>query len=91
MQTRSAVAPVTWRVIAICSASSSAERRSSASISAPSRRWPACADASVRSAGQDLGKSTDGGKTWTYTLQEGLKYEDGSPIKAQDVAYAVLR
>ena len=39
----------------------------------------------------DLGKSSDGGKTWTYTLQDGLKYEDGSPIKSQDVAYAVLR
>jgi peptide/nickel transport system substrate-binding protein len=39
----------------------------------------------------DLGKSSDGGKTWTYTLQKGLKFEDGSPITAKDVAYAVLR
>jgi len=39
----------------------------------------------------DLGKSSDGGKTWTYTLQEGLKFEDGSPITSKDVAYAVLR
>ncbi len=39
----------------------------------------------------DLGKSSDGGKTWTYTLQQGLKYEDGSEITAQDVKYAVLR
>ena len=39
----------------------------------------------------DLGKSSDGGKTWTYTLQKGLKFEDGSPITSKDVAYAVLR
>ena len=39
----------------------------------------------------DLGKSSDGGKTWTYTLQDGLKFEDGSPITSKDVAYAVLR
>ena len=39
----------------------------------------------------DLGKSSDGGKTWTYTLQQGLKFEDGSPITSKDVEYAVLR
>ena len=39
----------------------------------------------------DLGKSSDGGKTWTYTLQKGLKFEDGSPITSKDVAYGVLR
>ena len=39
----------------------------------------------------DLGKSSDGGKTWTYTLKDGLKYEDGSAITAADVKYAVLR
>ncbi len=39
----------------------------------------------------DLGKSSDGGKTWTYTLQKGLKYEDGSPITSKDIAYAVSR
>lgn len=39
----------------------------------------------------DLGKSSDGGKTWTYTLQSGLKFEDGSPITSKDVAYAVER
>ena len=39
----------------------------------------------------DLGTSSDGGKTWTYTLRDGVKFEDGSPITAQDVKYAVLR
>ncbi len=40
---------------------------------------------------EDLGKPTDGGKTWTYTLREGVKYEDGTPVIAKDVAYAVAR
>lgn len=40
---------------------------------------------------EDLGKSSNGGKTWTYKLKQGLKYEDGSPITSADVKYAVLR
>ncbi|MET0839264.1 MAG: ABC transporter substrate-binding protein [Marmoricola sp.] len=39
----------------------------------------------------DLGKSSDGGKTWTYTIQKGLKMEDGSPITSKEIAYAVSR
>jgi peptide/nickel transport system substrate-binding protein len=39
----------------------------------------------------DLGKSSDGGKTWTYTIQSGLKFEDGTPITSKDIAYAVSR
>jgi peptide/nickel transport system substrate-binding protein len=38
-----------------------------------------------------LGEATDDGKTWTYTLQDGLKFEDGTAITSQDVKYAVLR
>ncbi|MGC5341993.1 ABC transporter substrate-binding protein [Streptomyces sp. DT24] len=39
----------------------------------------------------DLGRPSDGGKTWTFTLKKGLSYEDGSPIKAADVKYNVER
>ena len=39
----------------------------------------------------DLGKPSDGGKTWTYTIQQGLKFEDGSPVTTKDIAYAVSR
>ncbi|MCB5165521.1 ABC transporter substrate-binding protein [Streptomyces bambusae] len=39
----------------------------------------------------DLGKPSNGGRTWTFTLKDGLKYEDGSPIKAQDIKYNVER
>lgn len=40
---------------------------------------------------ESLGVPTDGGKTWTYKLRAGVKFEDGTPIKAADVKYAVLR
>ncbi|MEV6249827.1 ABC transporter substrate-binding protein [Streptomyces sp. NPDC051742] len=40
---------------------------------------------------EDLGVSSDGAKTWTFKLKPGLKYEDGTPITAQDVKYNVER
>ncbi|GAA1255048.1 ABC transporter substrate-binding protein [Kitasatospora nipponensis] len=39
----------------------------------------------------DTGKTTDGGKTWTWTLKDNLKFEDGTPITSKDVKYAVER
>jgi peptide/nickel transport system substrate-binding protein len=39
----------------------------------------------------DTGKLSDGGKTWTYTLKSGLKYEDGTPITSKDIKYSVER
>ncbi|MEU3693652.1 ABC transporter substrate-binding protein [Streptomyces narbonensis] len=39
----------------------------------------------------DLGVSSNGAKTWTFKLKPGLKYEDGTPITAQDVKYNVER
>jgi ABC-type dipeptide transport system, periplasmic component len=38
-----------------------------------------------------LGDSTDGGKTWKYTLKPGLRFEDGSPITSRDVKYGIER
>ncbi|AEA26254.1 ABC transporter substrate-binding protein [Pseudonocardia benzenivorans] len=40
---------------------------------------------------ESLGKSSDGGKTWTYTLRKGVKFEDGTPVTSKDVKYAVER
>ncbi|WP_377269567.1 ABC transporter substrate-binding protein [Peterkaempfera sp. SMS 1(5)a] len=39
----------------------------------------------------DTGTTTDGGKTWKFTLKDGLKWEDGSPITSADVKYSVER
>jgi peptide/nickel transport system substrate-binding protein len=40
---------------------------------------------------EKLGEVSDSGKTWTYKLKKGIKFEDGTEVKAKDVAYAVLR
>ncbi|MGH8866626.1 MAG: ABC transporter substrate-binding protein [Actinomycetes bacterium] len=39
----------------------------------------------------DLGQASPDRKTWTFTLKDGLKYEDGSTITAQDVKYGTER
>ncbi|MEV0719862.1 ABC transporter substrate-binding protein [Asanoa sp. NPDC050611] len=40
---------------------------------------------------EGLGVPSDGGKTWTYKLRQGLKFEDGTPITSKDVEYGVSR
>ncbi|MFB7496826.1 ABC transporter substrate-binding protein [Streptomyces sp. NPDC056161] len=39
----------------------------------------------------DSGKSSDGGKTWTFTLKDGVKDEKGNPITSADVRHTVER
>ena len=40
---------------------------------------------------ESLGVPSNDARTWTYTLREGLKFEDGTPITSHDVKYAVMR
>ena len=40
---------------------------------------------------ESAGQSSDGGKTWTYKLRMGVKFDDGTEVKAAYVKYAVLR
>jgi peptide/nickel transport system substrate-binding protein len=40
---------------------------------------------------ESLGRSSDGAKTWTYTLRPGVKFEDGTLVTSKDVKYAVER
>jgi peptide/nickel transport system substrate-binding protein len=37
------------------------------------------------------GEPSDDAKTWTYHLRKGVKYEDGTEVKAKDVMYGVAR
>jgi peptide/nickel transport system substrate-binding protein len=39
----------------------------------------------------DLGKVSADGKTWTFKIKSGLKFEDGTPITTPDIKYAVQR
>jgi peptide/nickel transport system substrate-binding protein len=34
---------------------------------------------------------TNGGKTWAYTLKKGIKFQDGTPVTAQSIKYAIER
>lgn len=39
----------------------------------------------------DVGQVSEDGKTWTFTLRDGLTWEDGSELKCEDVKYGVSR
>ncbi|MFF1453185.1 ABC transporter substrate-binding protein [Streptomyces sp. NPDC058274] len=39
----------------------------------------------------DTGKASNGNKTWTFTLKDGLKWEDGSELTVEDVRHAFER
>jgi peptide/nickel transport system substrate-binding protein len=40
---------------------------------------------------EDLGTKSADGLTWTFKLKQGIKYMDGTPVKAADYAYAIKR
>ncbi len=39
----------------------------------------------------DTGTTTDGGKTWKFTLKDGIKWQDGSAITSADVKWSIER
>ena len=39
----------------------------------------------------DTGTATEGGKVWSFTLKDGVKWEDGSDITCEDVQYGTSR
>ena len=39
----------------------------------------------------DIGTPSEGGKVWSFTLKDGIKFEDGTPITCAEVAYGVSR
>ena len=39
----------------------------------------------------DLGRPNGDNTAWTFTLREGVRYEDGSDVQAEDIAYAIKR
>jgi peptide/nickel transport system substrate-binding protein len=45
----------------------------------------------IPSMAEALPTTSDGGKTYTFTLRSGLKYSDGTPVKASDLTFAIER
>ncbi|MEU9486997.1 ABC transporter substrate-binding protein [Streptomyces decoyicus] len=39
----------------------------------------------------DAGQMSDSGKTWKYTLKDGIKFEDGKPITSKDIRHSIER
>jgi peptide/nickel transport system substrate-binding protein len=45
----------------------------------------------IGDAATDTGTSSDGAKTWTFTLRSGLKWQDGKPVTCEDFKYGASR
>ncbi|GAA3218032.1 hypothetical protein GCM10020256_21660 [Streptomyces thermocoprophilus] len=73
-------------------ASCGTSRATTAVSSSRSRRLPARrARASPPDLATGLAKVSDNGKTYTYTLRDGVTWEDGKPITSKDIKYGIER
>ena len=45
----------------------------------------------VPDAATDIGTPSADAKTWTFTLRDGMKWQDGSPLKCEDFKYGASR
>jgi peptide/nickel transport system substrate-binding protein len=52
---------------------------------------PGATDELVPDLATDLGTVSEDGLSWTFTLREGVRFENGRPITAQDVKYGIQR
>ena len=48
-------------------------------------------DELVPDLAETVGVPSDGGKTFTYKIRKGVKFDDGTTVTSKDVKYAVLR
>ncbi len=39
----------------------------------------------------DLGTQSDGGKTWKFTIRDGVKWQDGQDVSCEDIKYGISR
>src|SRR6478752_8901477 len=52
---------------------------------------PKTSNTPVADLATDTGTSSDGGKVWSFTVKDGVKWEDGQPIKCEDFKYGASR
>jgi peptide/nickel transport system substrate-binding protein len=49
------------------------------------------ASALVADAATDIGTTSNAGKTWTFSLRDGMKWEDGKEVLCEDFKYGISR
>lgn len=52
---------------------------------------PGTPPAVVPDLATDTGKPSEDGKTWTFTLKDGVTFDDGTPITSADIKYGIER
>ena len=60
-------------------------------VAFPINEDPKVSGTPVPDLATDTGTTPDGGKTWTFTLKDGIKWEDGTDITCEDFAYGLSR
>ncbi len=60
-------------------------------LTAYDRAPGAAGSAVVPDLATDTGKASNDNKTWTFTLRDGVTFEDGSAITCEDIKYGVSR
>ena len=60
-------------------------------VAFPSSDDPKVSGTPVADLATDTGTTKDGGKTWSFTLKDGIKWEDGKDITCQDFQYGLSR
>ncbi len=60
-------------------------------VAFPASDDPDVSGSLVADLATDTGTTTDGGKTWSFTIKDGVKWEDGQAITCEDFAYGLSR
>ena len=60
-------------------------------LTAYARAEGSAGSAVVADLSTDTGRSSNGNKTWEFTLRDGVSFEDGSAITCEDIKYGVSR
>ncbi len=60
-------------------------------VSFPGTADPNKATQVVPDLATDTGKSSEGGKVWSFTLKDGVKWQDGKDVTCEDVKYGFAR
>ena len=60
-------------------------------VSFPVSEDPTTSVTPVPDLATDTGKASNKGKTWKFTLKDGVKWEDGKPVTCEDVKYGISR